>query len=109
MGAKPGSLLKKIDAGKEGDAKTDKALDKLFNTYDKDKSGLLEGEEFSKLLNDVSKYVHDEVEAMAAGDQYDEEAVRAWVTQWMDPSGDGKCSLAEMKKGLQVVLDADGD
>eukprot|EP01003_Olkasia_polycarbonata_P002635 NODE_1559_length_523_cov_1203.012658_g1482_i0.p1 GENE.NODE_1559_length_523_cov_1203.012658_g1482_i0~~NODE_1559_length_523_cov_1203.012658_g1482_i0.p1 ORF type:complete len:113 (-),score=35.83 NODE_1559_length_523_cov_1203.012658_g1482_i0:154-492(-) len=108
MGGNAASALKKIDAADgKGDKKAEKEIEKLFAKFDKDKSGQLEGAEFQNLLNEMTKYVHKQMEALAPGDQYEEEAIRGWIQQWMDPSKDGKCSLAEMKAGIAVVLNAD--
>eukprot|EP01006_Ploeotia_vitrea_P031929 TRINITY_DN64215_c0_g2_i1.p1 TRINITY_DN64215_c0_g2~~TRINITY_DN64215_c0_g2_i1.p1 ORF type:complete len:120 (-),score=29.12 TRINITY_DN64215_c0_g2_i1:119-433(-) len=104
MGGSPAKLLKKIDEGKEGDAKTDKQIEKLFAAYDKDGSGNIDGDEYQKFLGDVTKYVRGEL-----GDEYDEEAIRSWLKQWLDPNGNCKINMVELRGGICKVLDADGD
>eukprot|EP00178_Gracilaria_changii_P022155 TRINITY_DN65677_c0_g1_i1.p1 TRINITY_DN65677_c0_g1~~TRINITY_DN65677_c0_g1_i1.p1 ORF type:complete len:105 (+),score=16.52 TRINITY_DN65677_c0_g1_i1:28-342(+) len=104
MGGKPSALLAKIDAGKEGDAKTEKLVHKLFTSYDKDKSGQIDGDEFQKFIFDVTKYVKGEL-----GEEYEEEAIRNWVKAWLDPNGNCKITLQDLQAGIHTVLDADGD
>eukprot|EP00178_Gracilaria_changii_P015607 TRINITY_DN43727_c0_g1_i1.p1 TRINITY_DN43727_c0_g1~~TRINITY_DN43727_c0_g1_i1.p1 ORF type:complete len:107 (-),score=26.45 TRINITY_DN43727_c0_g1_i1:110-430(-) len=106
MGGGTSSLLKKIDA-KDGGAQGE--ITKLFNKFDKDKSGTLTGDEFSKLLDEVTNYVYKEIEGMEKGDQYDREVVRDYVKNFIDCNKDGSATLSELQARLPALLNADGD
>eukprot|EP00992_Anisonema_acinus_P009632 TRINITY_DN5830_c0_g1_i1.p2 TRINITY_DN5830_c0_g1~~TRINITY_DN5830_c0_g1_i1.p2 ORF type:complete len:120 (+),score=43.00 TRINITY_DN5830_c0_g1_i1:70-429(+) len=102
VGEKDQQALAKIDELEGADA--DKLIDKLFDELDKDKSGVLDGEEFQHFLSEAAKYMQRDLAKQ--GRQYDVDTLRCWIKQWIDPNGDGKVSRAEMKVNLKGILDA---
>eukprot|EP01001_Neometanema_parovale_P000793 NODE_10898_length_572_cov_74.962138_g10620_i0.p1 GENE.NODE_10898_length_572_cov_74.962138_g10620_i0~~NODE_10898_length_572_cov_74.962138_g10620_i0.p1 ORF type:complete len:105 (+),score=43.70 NODE_10898_length_572_cov_74.962138_g10620_i0:73-387(+) len=101
MGGNAGKMLKSIDNAEGG---ASKEIDKLFNKFDKDKSGELSGAEYDSFMAEGTKYMLADLKQ--AGHDYDEATIKGWLKQWIDPNGDGKISRAEMQANLKAVLDA---
>merc|ERR1712204_59691 len=96
MGAKgskvnPKELLGKID---HDAPKADDMIEALFNKFDVDKSGKLEGAELTALVDEIAKYVLKELSdkdpSLMEG-VVNDELLREMITGWMDTGGDGKC------------------
>merc|ERR1712232_1359011 len=89
------NLLKKIeDVGDSSDASG--AIQKLFKQFDEDSSGTLEEVEFQKMLTQLAKYFYDKAEKNDKG-KHDEETIKKWLQQWLDPNQGGKCSKEELE------------
>jgi len=101
MGGSEGKLLKQIDQGK---GHMDKEVDRLFELLDKDKSGVLEGAEYTHFMDAAYKYM--EADFKKQGHHYDEATVRKWLKQWIDADGDGRITRHELRTRLKAVLDA---
>jgi len=105
----PHQLLVRIDMKDDPD-QCGKEFEGLFNKYDADKSGVLEGEEFEKLCTDVGDYVIDEMKTkMKDEDIYLDPAnltaIREWIKSTFDPDSTGKCSLETVKAKLKSLVD----
>eukprot|EP00992_Anisonema_acinus_P000686 TRINITY_DN10250_c0_g1_i6.p2 TRINITY_DN10250_c0_g1~~TRINITY_DN10250_c0_g1_i6.p2 ORF type:complete len:104 (+),score=46.43 TRINITY_DN10250_c0_g1_i6:59-370(+) len=101
MGANAGKMLKSIDGDNKG---TDKEIDKLFGMLDKDDSGVLTGDEYKTFFDEATKYMLADLKK--AGHDYDDDTIRGWLQQWIDPNRDGKITKMELHRNLKAVLDA---
>eukprot|EP01118_Nematostelium_gracile_P012845 TRINITY_DN475_c0_g1_i1.p1 TRINITY_DN475_c0_g1~~TRINITY_DN475_c0_g1_i1.p1 ORF type:complete len:146 (-),score=34.39 TRINITY_DN475_c0_g1_i1:23-460(-) len=62
MGGSSSALLQKVSSSLENGQKVDsKALKELFDRYDKNKNGVLEGAEVENFLNDLYEFVYARV------------------------------------------------
>jgi len=85
-------------------------LDKLFDMYDKDGNGLLEGEEYDKVISELSLHVHREAEERGA--KYGKKTfvpplnvIENWVKEVVDPNSDGAITREEARVGIKKVVD----
>eukprot|EP00667_Euglena_gracilis_P023457 EG_transcript_26493 len=101
MGGDVSSLLKEIDDHK---GSVDKLVNELFDKVDTDKSGYIEGQEYTQFLNDVTDYMMGDFKKM--GQTHDRKVLHRWVKEWLDPNGDGRISRRELKANIKRVLDA---
>eukprot|EP00448_Togula_jolla_P036474 CAMPEP_0170621574 /NCGR_PEP_ID=MMETSP0224-20130122/28671_1 /TAXON_ID=285029 /ORGANISM="Togula jolla, Strain CCCM 725" /LENGTH=145 /DNA_ID=CAMNT_0010947837 /DNA_START=68 /DNA_END=503 /DNA_ORIENTATION=- len=112
----PSQLLVRIDmADKEDPSKCQNLIESLFKKFDKDNSGMLEGEEFKQLVLEIYGYVVEEmkVKFKDAGSDAEGvhlhpsnlEAIQNWIRSTMDPSGSGKCSLDQLKATIKTIVD----
>eukprot|EP01006_Ploeotia_vitrea_P048817 TRINITY_DN67277_c5_g1_i1.p2 TRINITY_DN67277_c5_g1~~TRINITY_DN67277_c5_g1_i1.p2 ORF type:complete len:105 (+),score=8.26 TRINITY_DN67277_c5_g1_i1:37-351(+) len=104
MGNSAHSLLKKIDDGREGDVRTIKVVRKLFMSFDTDSSGKIDEGEYGKLVEEITKYVRNEL-----GRDYEYEAIRSWVILWLDPDHTGIITFEALLEGIHTILNANGD
>eukprot|EP00164_Ancoracysta_twista_P009680 GFYU01014408.1.p1 GENE.GFYU01014408.1~~GFYU01014408.1.p1 ORF type:complete len:106 (-),score=35.56 GFYU01014408.1:164-481(-) len=102
MGGANAKLLKKVDDAAAGSV--GKYVDRLFEEYDQDKSGFVEGEEYAKFVADCTTYMVNDLKKL--GHEYSEEDIKSWITQWVDPDSNGKISRAELHANLPGVLNA---
>jgi len=104
--SKPGDAKKMLSVIDDNPENCEKTLDTLFSKFDKDKSGFLEGAEFEGLKNEVKGYAKAEFDKKYKDlpNPYTDEMLDQWVSAWMDPSGDKKCSKDEMIAGLKVIV-----
>jgi len=91
--------LQQIDH-KEGGI--DRYVDRLFHTYDRDGSGMLEGQEAQMLIDGVTEYVIQHLRR--EGHNFEYAAVRTWVQHTLDSNNDGRLSRNELHCNLKVVL-----
>ena len=96
------ALLKKIDD--HDGSKSLAEMSKLFAHYDKDKSGVLEGQEFKSLLDDLTEYFFAKVEAQHPG-THNKEQVWNWLKAWLDPNSDNRCEKFEMEANLKKLME----
>jgi len=93
--------LRQIDQREGG---INRYVDKLFYTYDRDGSGMLEGREAQQLVDEVTQYMMNDLRHQ--GYNYDYATVRQWVYQTLDTNHDGRLSRYELHRNLKHVLDA---
>eukprot|EP00448_Togula_jolla_P016491 CAMPEP_0170589484 /NCGR_PEP_ID=MMETSP0224-20130122/11373_1 /TAXON_ID=285029 /ORGANISM="Togula jolla, Strain CCCM 725" /LENGTH=124 /DNA_ID=CAMNT_0010913241 /DNA_START=77 /DNA_END=451 /DNA_ORIENTATION=- len=112
----PQQLLVRIDmADKEDPSKCANLVESLFKKFDTDNSGMLEGAEFKALVLEIYGYVVEEmkVKFKDAGEGAEGvhlhpsnlEAIQNWIKSTMDPSGQDKCSLDQLKTTIKAIVD----
>jgi len=90
-----------------------KSITELFEKYDQDKNKVLEGDEYSNLLDELFNYVWAEYTVateygtggVSAEVSDDETATKKWIQSLVDPNSDGKIDLKELAEGLDKILD----
>ena len=102
MGNNVNKLLATIDHGKQKHVK--KSMEKLFDTFDKDKTGYLENDQFESLLQDLVKYIETEADLIGDVPGGFEKETHDWIKDTLDSNHDGKCSRDEFMKGIEKVL-----
>jgi len=103
MGKGQSTLQKKMkDIGHDPDHCEGLILE-LFNEFDRDNSGELEGDEVIDLKKEVKLYLKAAFEQNKRGD-YSDEDLDAWITTWLDPNGDKICTKEEVTNGLKFLL-----
>jgi len=75
-----------------------KAIDAIFNKYDVDKSGTLEGNEIFSLINDAFK-------SLGRNRSVKVEEVNQFVKA-IDKNGDGKISKTELLEILKLLINS---
>lgn len=75
-----------------------KAIDAIFNKYDTDKSGTLQGNEIFSLINDAFK-------SLGRNRSVKNEEVNQFVKA-IDKNGDGKISKIELLEILKVLINS---
>lgn len=83
-------------SSKPTDDQLRQAIDAIFNKYDDDKSGTLEGKEISNLINDAFKSLGRNREVK--GDEVGQ------FVKAIDKNGDGKISKAELFEILKKLI-----
>uniref|UniRef100_A0A7S1FBS7 EF-hand domain-containing protein n=1 Tax=Noctiluca scintillans TaxID=2966 RepID=A0A7S1FBS7_NOCSC len=96
-------LMKRIDD--EDGVKMLQAVDQLFANYDSDKSGVLEGQEFNKLLDDLTLYFYEKCEAKEPG-THSRREIWNWLKRWLDTNADDRCERHELEANLKKLMDA---
>eukprot|EP00669_Euglena_mutabilis_P006962 TRINITY_DN239_c0_g2_i4.p1 TRINITY_DN239_c0_g2~~TRINITY_DN239_c0_g2_i4.p1 ORF type:complete len:123 (-),score=43.93 TRINITY_DN239_c0_g2_i4:179-508(-) len=94
------SVLKRIDA-QHGSATN--YVDKLFSQYDRDGSGVVSGQEYHALINDVTDYVQEDLKKQ--GHHFERHEVHSWVQHSLDSNRDGHITRRELENNLKRVLD----
>mmetsp|Transcript_18516 Transcript_18516/g.41947 ORF Transcript_18516/g.41947 Transcript_18516/m.41947 type:complete len:116 (-) Transcript_18516:89-436(-) len=101
----PKELLKSIDKAKG--AKWQKEAEALFEKYDADKSGVLQGAEFKNVLKDLSDHVIKEYEETWAGMDvpWSKEDIKRNIEIDLDSDHDGEITKEEFMKNIKTIVD----
>jgi Ca2+-binding EF-hand superfamily protein len=107
----------------------DSTIEEIFNSFDVDKNGILEGDEYAKCIRQLAEHMHREMEEVMetvfnkmakdldmSKDEVDVvrnehnakntvESFEQEVISLVDADGDGKITLEEAKEGFHKVVD----
>jgi len=109
--ASPSSRLKYLQAIDEAESANAvlRKIDRLFDAYDADGNGLLEGDNYEQAINDLSQYMlkeaQERMEKYGKGTLPPESLIRQWVTDVVDPNNDGAITREEARIGFKQVVD----
>eukprot|EP00405_Crypthecodinium_cohnii_P016766 CAMPEP_0206452848 /NCGR_PEP_ID=MMETSP0324_2-20121206/20190_1 /ASSEMBLY_ACC=CAM_ASM_000836 /TAXON_ID=2866 /ORGANISM="Crypthecodinium cohnii, Strain Seligo" /LENGTH=325 /DNA_ID=CAMNT_0053923017 /DNA_START=55 /DNA_END=1032 /DNA_ORIENTATION=+ len=100
-------MLEEIDAAKTAENAVD-LVDELFHVYDRDGSGVLQGEEYDKVLKDLTAHILREAQErkkrLGMSFLPPEEILHQWVVDVVDPNHDGAITLEEARIGFRKAV-----
>merc|ERR1712129_610105 len=100
MGGKgsPKQLLKQIDNDEKGEWK--ETAEKIFEEIDKDKSGVLEKEEYKSVMELMTAHAEKKYQGFV-----DRETIQVVLWARLDPDRDGKITKEEFLENVKKILD----